>query len=136
LRAALVVSRDENLEAASRLVRDASIGNATVVPLMDPNGGRDDRQLAFAPGGWTRPTNAAGEPREAPLTFPNVPYEEHKRRRGGGGHGGGHGNHQGGRHRDGGFRDGGFRRGNGGGWSDHRRDRGGGGERPRDAGRW
>jgi uncharacterized membrane protein YgcG len=136
LRAALIVSRDENLEAASRLVRDASIGNATVVPLMDPNGGRDDRQLAFAPGGWTRPTNAAGEPREAPLTFPNVPYEEHKRRRGGGGHGGGHGNHQGGRHRDGGFRDGGFRRGNGGGWSDHRRDRGGGGERPRDAGRW
>ena len=136
LRAALIVSRDENLEAASRLVRDASIGNATVVPLMDPNGGSDDRQLAFAPGGWTRPTNAAGEPREAPLTFPNVPYEEHTRRRGGGGHGGGHGNHQGGRHRDGGFRDGGFRRGNGGGWSDHRRDRGGGGERPRDAGRW
>ena len=39
LRAALVVSRDENLEAASRLMRDASIGNATVVPLMDPEGG-------------------------------------------------------------------------------------------------
>jgi hypothetical protein len=136
LRAALVVSRDENLEAASRLMRDASIGNATVVPLMDPEGGRDDRQLAFAPGGWTRPTAPAAE--AAPLTFPNVPYEEHKRRRGGG-HGGGHGNHQGGRHHQGGgggFREGGFRRGNGGGWLDHRRDRGDRGDRPRDTGRW
>ena len=62
LRAALVVSRDENLEAASRLMRDASIGNATVVPLMDPEGGRDDRQLAFAPGGLAPP----GPPQPTP----------------------------------------------------------------------
>ena len=137
LRAALVVSRDENLEAASRLMRDASIGNATVVPLMDPEGGRDDRQLAFAPGGCGRGRRRRRR-EAAPLTFPNVPYEEHKRRRGGG-HGGGHGNHQGGRHHQGGgggFGDGGFRRGNGGGWLDHRRDRGDRGDRPRDTGRW
>ena len=37
MRAALVVSRDENLEAACRLMREH--GRVVVVPLMDPAGG-------------------------------------------------------------------------------------------------
>ena len=65
LRAALVVSRDENLEAASRLMRDASIGNATVVPLMDPEG-------VGTTGSW-RSRRAAGRRRR-------------RRRRGGAAH--------------------------------------------------
>ena len=144
LRAVLVVSRDENLEPASRLMRDPAIGSATVVPLMEPGFGRDDRQIAFAPGGWTPPVGSSSS---GPLTFPNVPYEEHKKRRQGGhgGRGGGRGGGQGGgvQTRDGGFRDGGFRGANGGGWSDYRRDRDrdrdrdrNRGERRKDTGRW
>ena len=75
MRAALVVSRDENLEAACQLMRD--VGKVTVVPLMDPSGGRDDRQIAYVPAGTT-PSSIAQKER---LTFPNVPYEEHKKKR-------------------------------------------------------
>ena len=56
MRAALVVSRDENLEAACQLMRD--VGKVTVVPLMDPSGGRDDRQIAYVPAG-TAPSSIA-----------------------------------------------------------------------------
>lgn len=88
LRAILGVSRDENLEEASRLVRE--IGGAQVIPLMDPGGGRDDRQIAFVPGVGLGAARGP-MPQEAweALTFPNVPYEEHKKKRhhqrGGGG---------------------------------------------------
>ena len=145
LRLVLVVSRDENLEQASQLIKDPSIGNATIVPLMDPSLGRDDRQLAVCKTGWQRCANVNGKEsgkKEKPLTFPNVPYEEHKKKRVGGyqamgkqsEHGGGHygndgyGGQSGDRHRDGGFRRGG--------WSDHKSRDSGYNARPRDAGRW
>ena len=134
MRAVLVVSRDENLEAACRLMREH--GRVDVVPLMDPSGGRDDRQLVFVPAGFRTQAGSSGirAGAEERLTFPNVPYEEHKKRRtqrdgvhrrGGGGGGGRRGGGGGG----GGWGGGGHwnSRGNGGGGWNQAGSRGGGG---------
>jgi hypothetical protein len=160
LRTVLVVSRDENLEHALGMFLDAKLGNTGVVPLMDPSGGRDDRQLALVKGGWARGTETeteTGKPETAAPTFPNVPYEEHKKHRGSaGGYGTGHGGYGGrggggggvyglggGADRHGGHGDrhgGGGGGGHKGGWSERARggDTGAGAEtdRRRNAGRW
>jgi hypothetical protein len=143
LAAVLVVSRDENLDAATRVMRD--VGGIDVWPLMEsalePGGHRDDRQLAYVPREKKRTGGSGAAPHE-PLTFPNVPYEEHKKKRGSGSHHGyQHGGPRGGRFKDGGgardggwFKDGGSR---GGGQWGNRRGGGGGGGGERDRGsRW
>ena len=142
LRAVLVVSRDENLESGSRLLRE--VGRVKVTPLMDQSNGRDDRQLVLTPGtaaGVRATDNLKGKTSDElvedvatataaaaePLTFPNVPYEEHKKKRAGGG--GSYGGHGGGDRGGGGGGGGGNGRrfGGGGGWSDRHRGGGGGG---------
>lgn len=84
-RGVLVIGRDEDMGRERALLSAARV---RCVRLIDQAGGRDDRQLLLLPEGV-----AAGEGEEVPvasrgLTFENVPFEEHKGRRGGGGCGG------------------------------------------------
>ena len=87
--ACLVINRDEKLQQGCELVQSRGVD---VLKLLRQDNGRDDRQLVFSRDrtfeSWTSATPMS-------MTFPNVPYEEHKtssdrgHRGGGGGAAGG-----------------------------------------------
>jgi len=89
----LVINRDEYLKQGCAMMESRGVD---VLKLLKQDGGRDDRQLVFSRDREFKPWSNASL-----MTFPNVPYEEHKKKsdrdgghdgsRGGGGGGGGGG---------------------------------------------
>jgi len=87
----LVINRDEYLKQGCAMMESRGVD---VLKLLKQDGGRDDRQLVFSRDREFKPWSNTSL-----MTFPNVPYEEHKKKsdrdgghggsRGGGGGGGG-----------------------------------------------
>ena len=78
---AIIVS--ERSEATEACVMIEKLG-VKVERLMSQELGRDERQNLFLPPGTQLSQKASAEPK--PMTFPNVPFEEHKKARQAGGH--------------------------------------------------
>lgn len=72
--AVFVINRDENLREGCALMESRGVDVARLLPQ---DNGRDDRQLIFSRGLELKPS----VPTEIAthLTFPNVPYQEHKK---------------------------------------------------------
>ena len=100
VRAAFIINRDEYLKQGCSMMESRGV---RVSKLLKQTHGRDDRQLVFSrhrvfampPSSTT--TTTVGEAHA--FTFPNVPYEDHRKRHnhgsggGSGGSGGGSGGH-------------------------------------------
>ena len=92
--ACLVINRDEKLQQGCELVQSRGVD---VLKLLRQDNGRDDRQLVFSRGRVFEPWTSATP---MTMTFPNVPYEEHKTNAHDGGRGRGAGGSSGGWRRD------------------------------------
>ena len=80
----LVINRDEYLKQGCAMMESRG---ADALKLLKQDGGRDDRQLVFSRDREFKPWSNTSL-----MTFPNVPYEEHKKKSDrDGGHGGSRG---------------------------------------------
>lgn len=77
MHAAFIISRDQSLKTA--LMEKRGVDVRKLMALQTQRG--DDRQLVFSRDRvfetWSTSTKSAHAP-ESSMTFPNVPYEEHK----------------------------------------------------------
>jgi len=90
MRAAFIINRDEYLKQGCAMMESRGV---RISKLLKQTHGRDDRQLVFSRHRvFTLPSSTTTVGEAHTFTFPNVPYEDHRKRHhgsGGGGSGGG-----------------------------------------------